>query len=366
MERVRRTRLYAFVDRIPSIRDLNKVTVGVVSIVVIGVLIAFAFAIGTFGLFQPSYTMSGVFTDTGGLKTGREVRVAGVKVGKVTSVEPDFDKGQVVISWKVNGGVELGPQTRADIVVANLLGGHYIRLSGPVEAPHMDDVPAAKRRIPLERTKTPFSVIDALGTTVRKVQALDIDAVNRVVREFADATDKSGAAFGAFVSNLAKVSAALGERDDVLERLIASSQRVTSTLADKDAELVQLVDSAHVLLTRLDARRAELASVLGSSSRVVDKLADLVAGQRGQLNAIIADLQTVVEAAGRQLPAINTGLAWTGPMFAGLGTVGGQGPWADLVVYGLGPDAIQVICNSVPDLQVGCGAPPQQSGGANR
>lgn len=343
-KRLRSSWIYKRIDSFPSFRDFNKVWVGLISALVILAFTAFAYSVGTLGLLTPTYSMSGVFTNTGGMKVGREVRVAGVKAGKVTGITPDFDKGQVIITWKVNRGVRLGSKTKAEIVNANFLGGHYLRLSGPVKAPYMDELLSGERRIPLERTRTPFSLIDALGTTVRKVQAIDIEAVNRIVNEFADATEKTGPAFGELVTNLAKVTAAVNERDAELRRLVTNSQQITTTLAAKDAELFQLIDAADVLLTTLDQRRVELGTVLGSSSRVVTKLADLVAGQRGQLNALIGDFHTIIEAAGRQLPAINTGLAWTGPTFAGLASVGKHGPWADVVVYGLGLVNEETLC----------------------
>lgn len=336
MARLRSTWIYRKVDDIPSFRDLNKIWIGLVSIVTLVTLTALATVAGQIGILKSQYSMSGVFTDTGGLRSGMDVKVAGVTSGKVTGVHPDFRTGQVIITWKVDSGVNLGPQTKAEIVVANFLGGLHIRLSGPVKRPYVHEQTEADRRIPLQRTRTPFSVIDALGETVRNAQELDIDAVNKVVATFADATERSGDAFGALVTNVSKVTAAVGQREAELRRLLTNSQQVTTSLRVKDAELLQLVDAADLLLTRLDERRSELSTVLGSSSRVVTQLADLVSGQRSQLNALIADLHTIVEAAERQLPGLNTGLAWTGPTFQHLAEVGSAGPWFDIVAYGLG------------------------------
>src|SRR5687768_15805453 len=98
-------------------RPARVAVIGVVSIVVV-LLLTYAF--GALGLGQRGYTMSGVFAGAGGLKAGDDVQVAGVSVGKVASVRPDFAHGNVIITWKVDRDIELGPRTHADVRAANL------------------------------------------------------------------------------------------------------------------------------------------------------------------------------------------------------------------------------------------------------
>ena len=38
----------------------------------------------------------------------------------------------------INDGVELGPNTRAEVALATLLGAKYVRLSGKVVAPYLE------------------------------------------------------------------------------------------------------------------------------------------------------------------------------------------------------------------------------------
>src|SRR3546814_20214300 len=64
----------------------------------------------------------------------------------------------------------------AEIGAATLLGGYYLGLTGPVEEPFLHELPEAERRIPLERTNTPVSLIGALGDTTSQIQAIDIDS----------------------------------------------------------------------------------------------------------------------------------------------------------------------------------------------
>jgi phospholipid/cholesterol/gamma-HCH transport system substrate-binding protein len=145
-----------------SLRDVNQKLVAIVTVSALGAACVFAFAVGQLHLFERGYTMSGEFSDAAGLKKGQDVRVAGVKSGRVTSVTPDFKHGKVIVTWHVNAGIDLGPKTRAEIQTTTLLGGRYLRLSGPVSKPYMADVPESKRRIPLTRTSVPFTVPEHL------------------------------------------------------------------------------------------------------------------------------------------------------------------------------------------------------------
>src|SRR3546814_11180674 len=77
----------------------------------------------------------------------------------------------------------------AEIGAATLLGGYYLGLTGPVEEPFLHELPEAERRIPLERTNTPVSLIGALGDTTSQIQAIAIDSIKDVLRDLAGAPD---------------------------------------------------------------------------------------------------------------------------------------------------------------------------------
>src|SRR3546814_18282155 len=138
---------------VPSWRDVNQVTLGLVSLLVLAGFLTAAFSFGTLDRFSERYEMSAVFSDTGGLKKGDDVRVAGVPVGEVTGVHADFEAGQVIVNVEVDEGIDLGTQTRAEIGAATLLGGYYLGLSGPVEEQFMHELPEAEPRITPQRPK---------------------------------------------------------------------------------------------------------------------------------------------------------------------------------------------------------------------
>jgi phospholipid/cholesterol/gamma-HCH transport system substrate-binding protein len=319
---------------LPSFRDVNQAVLGVVAIVAVALVVIGAFAFGTIDLTTDRYSMSAVFSSTGGIKTGADVRVAGVSVGEVTGTKADFERGQVVLQFEVDRGIDLGPETTAEIASATLLGGYYLRLDGPVEEPYLADLPSDERRIPLDRTMAPISLIGVLSDTTEQVNVLDIEAVNTLLGQLAGATDRNKEVVPELVRHLNTVGAALVDREAQLRDLVANGERIATTLGQRDAELVQLVDAAGILLDTLSQRRDELATVLGSGSDAVVLLAETIEGHRASIDAILADAHILLDGVDRQIGNVNTGLAYAGPIFELLGKVPGPNGGFDVAVEG--------------------------------
>ncbi|GGK48922.1 ABC transporter substrate-binding protein [Planomonospora parontospora subsp. parontospora] len=325
-----------------SFRDRDRRVVGAVSAAVLAAVLVVTFLVGNLGLLEGGYTMSAILPDAAGLRAGNDVRVAGVPVGEVTEVRADYGRGHVVVTWKVDDGVRLGPRTRAEVALSNLLGGRYIRLTGPVTRPYMDELPESERLIPMERTGTPTLIPDALKDATRLVQRLDTDAVDRLLRELSELEPAPRGRVSRLLDDIGELSEVIGESEPELQRLLDAGDRVMKLLDAKDAQLGRLVDSVEVMLDELRRRRAELKTLLGDGSDLVNAIGTLIAEHERNLVAVVDDASAI---AGRLDSARGLGsvLAWAGPTFSGLAATGGQGPWIDVIATGLGPINPEVL-----------------------
>ena len=104
-------------------RERNKTVIGAVGILSILALLAGSFSVDAI-IGGDEYKAE--FTEAAGLRPNDEVRVAGVKVGKVLSVELAGDRVQVEFRAK---DVELGGASRADIRIKTLLGRKFLMLT---------------------------------------------------------------------------------------------------------------------------------------------------------------------------------------------------------------------------------------------
>ncbi|TDE41427.1 MCE family protein [Nonomuraea mesophila] len=332
-----------------SFRDRNKIAVGLVSVAAIATLLVATFLVGTLGLLESGYHMSGIFVDSGGVRTGNDVRVAGVRVGEVTEVRPDYTRGHVVVTWKVDDDVRLGRGTRADIALSNLLGGRYVRLTGPVTPPYLDQLPEAQRRVPVTRTGVPTLVNDAINDATRLVQRLDTDAVDELLTELGKIDTFKRGRVTRLLDNVGDLSETISESEPQLRRLLDNGTRIMKVIEKKDEQLARLVDAIEVMLAELRHRRAELRTLLGDGSDLVRSTTRLIDRHEKSLVRVLDDNAAITTRLGDSNKQLNSLLAWAGPTFSGLSTMGGQGPWLEAIATGLGPIDPEVLAAIAKD-----------------
>ncbi|MEM8770609.1 MAG: outer membrane lipid asymmetry maintenance protein MlaD [Pseudomonadota bacterium] len=103
----------------------------IVGLVVIGVAAAFLFyAYGASGqkLGGDQYRLDAVFGRIDGITIGSEVRIAGVKVGAVSSNRLDTDTYEATVQMTIDAGVPVPDDSVAKIVSDGLLGGAHVAI----------------------------------------------------------------------------------------------------------------------------------------------------------------------------------------------------------------------------------------------
>lgn len=323
-----------------SFRDLNKRAVAVVFLTAIALFTAFAFAVGQFHLLSGGYEVSAVFPDSGGLVTGQDVRVAGVRSGRVSGVRPDFRHGYVIVTMQVDSGIHLGPQTRADIELSTLLGGRFVKLSGPVGHPYLDELPGARRTIPLTRTGVPYTVTDALSNTTRISNGIDYNQVSKLLDETGKIRTPTQDQLRLMLSNFNQLAGVLNDNSPYIKSLIQDSKQITGTLAAKDRQLATIIDAGQTLLDSLVKRRDELRTTLGEGSTLVRTLSATIDRHKAELDGLLADLHLLTTRLAPNVDALNTDLALLGPTFTQVAGVAPANPnehWIEGLLTGLGP-----------------------------
>lgn len=86
--------------------------------------------LGRMEMFSTStYTINAEFTSIAGLRSGANVEISGVQVGKVGKISLDPITYLVITELKINKGIELSEDTMASIKTSGLIGDKYIALS---------------------------------------------------------------------------------------------------------------------------------------------------------------------------------------------------------------------------------------------
>ena len=76
---------------------------------------------------QQGYELTAVFTRSGGLESGNDIRISGIKVGSVVGLDltPEYT---AKVTLNVKEGVELPVDTTALITTDGLMGGTFVQL----------------------------------------------------------------------------------------------------------------------------------------------------------------------------------------------------------------------------------------------
>ncbi|MSZ77997.1 MAG: MCE family protein, partial [Actinobacteria bacterium] len=238
-------------------RERNPVTIGAISIAAIVLLLVGAFRAQDLPLIGGGETYYAAFTEAGGLKVDDEVRIAGVRVGKVDSIELQGD--HVRVGLRIDTDSEFGPDTRAAIKVKTLLGAMFVALepAGPGQLDTDDE-------IPVERTSSPYDVVEAFSGLAETSAEIDTDQLAASLTTLADLTRNSDQEFKSALDGVSALSANIADKNDQINSLLTNLTRVTSVLDDRDEDIIGLMKDADVLFRSLLARRESVHRLLVS------------------------------------------------------------------------------------------------------
>ena len=229
-------------------RERNPVKIGAISIAVIIALMVVAFKAGDLPLIGGGDTYHASFSEASGIKPNDEVRIAGVRVGKVTGV--DLDGAKVDVTFKVDTPSQFGSETEAEIKVKTLLGAMYLSLKPEGSGQLKKD-----STIPLSRTKSAYDVVQAFSGLANRAERIDTDRLADSIDTVAELTKDTPAAFQGTLRGLSRLSQTVASRNDQINELLGNLDTVSGTLADRDQDIVTLMKDSDVLLRALVARR---------------------------------------------------------------------------------------------------------------
>ncbi|WP_370249162.1 MCE family protein [Nocardioides sp.] len=325
-------------------RERNPIIIGAASILTLVLLIAVALQAGKLPIIGGGDVYYAEFSEAGGLKTGDEVRVAGVRVGKVETIE--LVDGVVRVGFRMENDEDLGAQTGAAIRIKTLLGAMFVALQpagdGELEP---DDV------IPVERTSSPFDVVDAfegLADTIGESSAtgIDTDQLARSLTTLADLSRNTPEEFRGALDGVSRLSRNLAARDDQINSLLVNLKRVTSVLDDRDTDLISLMKDADVLFEALLQRREQVHQLLVATSEISTELTAFARDSREDLKPALADLKSVLDVLNKNENNLDRSLRLMAPFYRVFTNTLGTGPWFDTYISNLPP---------IPSLTGGAG-----------
>lgn len=311
-------------------RDRNPVVIGAIGIAVIVAAILMAFRADDLPLIGGGDTYYAAFAEAGGLKSGDEVRIAGVRVGKVEEVSLDGD--HVRVAFKIQESADFGPETRAEIRVKTLLGAMFLSLE-PVGSGQMKE----GTEIPINRTSSPYDVVDAFTGLAERSGEIDTDQLAESFRTLSELTRNTPEEFQAALKGVSALSRNLAARDEEINTLLVNLRKVSGVLGDRDQDIVKLMKQADVLFTALTERREAIHDLLTSTTTMSKELQALVRDSKDDLKPALTQLDTVVKTLLKNQDNLDEALRLMAPFYRLFASTLGNGPWFDTWITNMPP-----------------------------
>jgi phospholipid/cholesterol/gamma-HCH transport system substrate-binding protein len=311
-------------------RERNPVTVGAVSIAVIALLMLAAFKAQDLPLIGGGDTYYAAFSDASGIKPNDEVRIAGVRVGKVTDVGLEGD--HVRVTFKLKTDSPFGSETGAQIKVKTLLGNMFLALQpkGPGQLKEGSEIPTS-------RTESAYDVVDAFSGLASRAERINVPQLAQSLNTLAGATKGTPVAFRNTLQGLSRLSANVAARDQQINTLLQNLRTVSRILSSHDQDIVALMKDSDVLMRALVARREAVHRLLVSTSRLSVQLTGLVRDSRADLKPALTNLQSVVDVLLKNQNNLDQSLRLMAPFYRVFANTLGNGPWFDTWISNLPP-----------------------------
>jgi phospholipid/cholesterol/gamma-HCH transport system substrate-binding protein len=255
------------IKRIAGNRGLRYATV----IALIAVLVGGVYVLSSQG---NNRSIVGYFTSAVGLYPGDQVRILGVPVGSIDTIEPR--PSDVKITMSVSKDVKIPKDAKAVIISPNLVSARFIQLTpsytGGVALPDGGSIDLSRTAVPVEWDEVKAALTQLavqLGPTTGSMQG----PLGAAINQAADTLDGKGESFHNALRELSQVAGRLGDSRSDIFGTVKNLQVLVNALSASNEQIVQFAGNV-----------ASVSQVLADSSRHLDNTL-------GTLNNALSDIR---------------------------------------------------------------------------
>ena len=243
-----------------------------------------------------------IFRDTNGLTEGDDVRMAGVRVGRVEDRE--LKDGLAYVTFTVSGDQRVHSDSRAEINFLNLIGQRYLDITRGSTSSRLSPgstIPASRTSPGLDLTAL-FNAFKPLFDLLRPAD------VNKLATQITAVLQGQGPTINDLMAQTAKLTGHLAERDAVIGRVITNMSVVMQTTAAHREDLSVLISELGKLTHGLAGDRQQIGTALDSMSGLSIAMDDLVRRTRKPLTSDIGQINTLSGLVNKQSDLLTKGL----------------------------------------------------------
>ncbi|WP_068271837.1 MCE family protein [Aldersonia kunmingensis] len=217
-------------------------------------------------------TYSATFSDVLGLHGGDDVRISGVRVGRVESIKLDSNH-DANVTFVVQDDQTLYSNTKALVRYQNLIGQRYLALA-PGEGQGGAPLESGGT-IPLDNTEPSFDISALLNGFEPLFATLQPEQVNSLSNTLILALQGDNVSLSAFITQAAGLAVTVQQRDVILGDVIDNLGGVMAGLANRSTELETLIAQTRALIGGLYSQGQSLLNSTQLLAGATDAMANM-------------------------------------------------------------------------------------------
>ncbi|GFG69947.1 virulence factor Mce family protein [Mycolicibacter senuensis] len=271
----------------------RKLRMGLAAVLV-AVLAAGVYTVGALGSRLGRTHVTAYFENSNGIFVGDEVRILGVRVGRIDSIEAQPER--VKVRFWFDDKYRVPADAKAAVLSPSLVTARAIQLT-PVYAG--GPVLADNAVIPRERTAVPVEWDDFrdqlqnLTEMLQPTEAGGVSTLGQVVQTAADNLRGEGANIRTAIIELSQAISALGDHSGDIFSTVKNLSILVTALRDSDTVLRKLNQNLASATAALANNPNEVANAVSDLNSAVTQVRTFVADNRETLGTTSAKLASV-------------------------------------------------------------------------
>jgi phospholipid/cholesterol/gamma-HCH transport system substrate-binding protein len=333
----------------------NLINVSVFAVVMLLVAAGLVVVFGEFR-FSSSSTYHANFTTASRLKTGQDVRIAGVPVGSVSEIKLAPDN-TVDVTFEVNKKYQLYTSTRALIRYENLVGDRFMEIaSGPGDLRKLPPGGSINK----DHTEPALDLDALLGGLKPVLKGLDGTKINEVSNAVIELLQGQGGALSELLSSTSSFTSDLAARDQLIGDVINNLNTVLGTVDAKGTQFDTSVDQLQQLITGLAQGKDPIAGAIGPLASATTDLTEVLKTSRRPLQGVLENLQPLAAKLDERQADVNHVLDPLAENYLRLNALGAYGSFFNIYYCSI---RIKINGPAGSDILIPFGGPPDPSKG---
>ncbi|HAS12544.1 MAG TPA: hypothetical protein DCS55_18855 [Acidimicrobiaceae bacterium] len=314
---------------------IKLVTLSVVGLACLGLLaVQIGQLGGAAGSFTDTYEVVARFDDATGVTVGDEIRLAGVRIGKVGGVS--VDRGEAVVELRIDERYPVPSGSRFELTWKNLLGQRFVQIVPPPDARPGGPAVEDGAELTSARTRSAADLSMLLNNTEPLVSQLDVPRLNRVMATLASAVTGREAVLAKGLDDAEVLLGDLATRRDAIDRSLVNLETLITGIAERDQEVERFLTAFATTAETLAASSGELGLAVEQVDVLVDVAEQVLSASASDLDAVIDQSIAVLDTVVANADALEEGIRTLPWATAAISRVTAHGNWFQVYARGVG------------------------------